>query len=200
MDMKNKNSGILKLAQTALFAALCFVSFTFIQIKIPVPGGGATSLHIGNAFCVLAALVLGGWYGGLAGAIGMTIADLLDPVYILSAPKTFLLKLCIGLITGLVAHNYAKINHSDSKGYVFKWVTIASACGLAFNVVFDPIAGYLYKKYVLGQPQEVALILAKLSAATTFVNAVVSVILVSLIYNALIPALKRSGLITPLEK
>ena len=56
-----------KLTQTALMAALCFVSFTYLQIKIPVPGGDATSLHIGNAFCVLASLLLGGWYGGLAG-------------------------------------------------------------------------------------------------------------------------------------
>ena len=33
-----------------------------MQIKIPVPGGDATSLHIGNTFCVLGALLLGGWY------------------------------------------------------------------------------------------------------------------------------------------
>ena len=100
----SKEIKLKKLTQTALMAALCFVSFTFLQIKIPVPGGDTTSLHIGNAFCVLAALLLGGWYGGLAGAIGMTIADLLDPVYILVAPKTFVLKLCIGLITGAIAH------------------------------------------------------------------------------------------------
>lgn len=197
--MKNKNLRLVKLTQTALFAALCFVSFTFIQIKIPIPGVGATSLHIGNTFCVLAALILGGWYGGLAGAIGMSIADMLDPVYILSAPKTFLLKLCIGLITGLVAHNYAKINHSDDKRYVFKWVVIASACGLAFNVIFDPILGYFYKQYILGQPQKAASILAKLSAVTTLVNAIISVILTSLIYNTLITTLKKSGLLV-LEK
>ena len=47
---------------------------------------------------MLGALLLGGWYGGLAGSIGMTIADLMDPVYITGAPKTFVLKLCIGLI------------------------------------------------------------------------------------------------------
>ena len=98
-----------KIIQTALLAALCFVSFTYLQIKIPVPGGDATSLHIGNTFCVLAALLLGGWYGGLAGAIGMTIADLLDPVYIVVAPKTFILKLFMGLITGLIAHKVAKL-------------------------------------------------------------------------------------------
>lgn len=85
MDKRREN--LLKWTQTALLAALCFVSFTFLQIKIPMPGGDATSLHIGNAFCVLAALLLGGGYGGLAGAVGMTIADLLDPVYLVSAPK-----------------------------------------------------------------------------------------------------------------
>ena len=198
--MENKNSRIVKLMQTGLLAALCFVSFTFLQIKIPVPGGDATSLHVGNAFCVLAALLLGGWYGGLAGAIGMTISDLLDPVYILGAPKTFILKLCIGLITGLVAHKYAKIGQSNDKKYIFKWAVIAAICGLAFNVVFDPIVGYFYKQYIVGQPQQMASALAKLSAVTTFINAVVSVILVGFIYNAIRPILSKSGMLLPVGK
>ena len=194
-DMNKQNSTILKLAETALLAALCYVSFTFLQIKIPVPGGDATSLHIGNTFCVLGALLLGGWYGGLAGSIGMTIADLMDPVYITVAPKTFALKLCIGLITGLVAHRIAKINESTDKKYVFKWSLIASVAGLAFNVVADPIVGYFYKQYILGQPQQLADALAKMSAVATFVNAVVSVILVCIIYNALRPALIKANLL-----
>ncbi|MCI5528986.1 MAG: ECF transporter S component [Blautia sp.] len=193
--MNKQNSTILKLAETALLAALCYVSFTFLQIKIPVPGGDATSLHIGNTFCVLGALLLGGWYGGLAGSIGMTIADLMDPVYITVAPKTFVLKLCIGLITGLVAHRIAKINESTDKKYVFKWSLIASVAGLAFNVVADPIVGYFYKQYILGQPQQLADALAKMSAVATFVNAVVSVILVCIIYNALRPALIKANLL-----
>lgn len=189
-----------KLTQTALLAALCFVSFTYLQIKIPMPGGGdATSLHIGNAFCVLAALLLGGWYGGIAGAIGMTIADLMDPVYIMVAPKTFVLKLCIGIITGLIAHKYAKISKSNDKKYIFKWSLIASIGGLAFNVIADPVVGFFYKQYILGQPQSAAVILAKLSAITTFVNAVVSVILVAILYNILRPILKKSGLLLPIE-
>ena len=74
-----KNNKIYKITVTGLMAALCYVSFTYIQIPIPVPGGDNVALHIGNAFCVLAALLLGGVYGGLAGSLGMTIADLLDP-------------------------------------------------------------------------------------------------------------------------
>lgn len=193
--MNKQHDTLMKLAETALLAALCYVAFTFLQIKIPLPGGDASSIHIGNAVCVLGALLLGGWYGGIAGAVGMTIGDLLDPVYITVAPKTFVLKLCIGLITGLVAHRIAHINESHDKKYVFKWSILASVAGLAFNVVADPLVGYFYKQYVLGQPQEMASVLAKLSTATTFINAVVSVILVGFVYNALRPALAKSGLI-----
>lgn len=190
-----KNSTVMKIAQTALFAALCYVIFTYLQIKIPMPGGDATSIHLGNAFCVLAALLLGGWYGGLAGAIGMGIADVMDPIYITGAPKTFILKLCIGLITGLVAHKIAKINESTDKKYIFKWSLLASIAGLAFNVVADPIVGYFYKQYILGQPQQMDEVLAKWSAAATFVNAILSTIVVVIIYNALRPALAKSGML-----
>lgn len=193
--MERRNETVIKLAQTALMAALCYVAFAYLKINIPMPGGDATALHIGNAFCVLGALILGGWYGGLAGAVGMTIADLMDPVYITGAPKTFVLKLCIGLIVGLVAHRIAKINESTDRKYVLCWSVIASVAGLGFNVIADPIVGYFYKMYILGQPQEMAEVLAKWSTASTFVNAVVSTILVGVLYNALRPVLLKSGLI-----
>ena len=86
-----RNEKLLKMVMTALMAALSYVVFTFLQIKITLPGGDATSIHLGNAVCVLGALLLGGVLGGLGGAIGMTIGDLLDPVYIIYAPKTFIL-------------------------------------------------------------------------------------------------------------
>ena len=82
-----KNEKLLKLVFTGLFAALSYVVFTFLQIKITLPGGGATSIHLGNAVCVLGALLPSGFYGGLGGAIGMTIGDLFDPVYVLTALK-----------------------------------------------------------------------------------------------------------------
>ena len=189
-----KKESFQKLVLTGVFAALSYVVFTFLQIKIPLPGGDATSIHLGNAVCVLGALILGGLWGGIGGSIGMTIGDLFDPVYVVYAPKTFILKLCIGLITGLVAHKIAHISESTDKKYIFKWSLISSIAGLGFNVIFDPLVGYFYKQYILGQPQEMASVLAKWSTATTFVNAVASTILVVILYNALLPALKKSGL------
>ena len=197
--MNQRHQTTTKLAQTAIFAALCYVAFAFLQIKIPVPGGDATSIHAGNAFCALAALILGGGYGGLAGAVGMTIGDLLDPIYIVGAPKTFVLKFMIGLIVGLVAHRIAKINESTDKKYIFRWSMIASIAGLAFNVIADPLAGFFYNQYILGQPQQIAEVLAKWSTAATFVNAVLSVVIAGVLYNALRPVLMKTGMIHPVK-
>lgn len=187
-----RNEKIIKLATTALMAALSYVVFTFFQIKIPLPGGDATSLHLGNAVCVLGALLLGGVYGGLGGAIGMTIGDLLDPVYILYAPKTFLLKFCIGLITGLVAHRIGRISTSTDTKHVFRWTLAAAICGMLFNVIFDPLIGYFYKLVILGKPA--AELMLTWNIAATSINAVTSVIASVLIYMALRPAMFKAGL------
>ena len=72
---------------------------------------------------------------------------------------------------------------------------IASVAGLGFNVIADPVVGYFYKMFILGQPQTAAEILAKLSAVTTLVNAIVSVVLVGFVYNAARPVLLRIGAI-----
>lgn len=192
---KKEYNGLRKLCMAALFAALCYVGFAFFQIKIPV-GDDATSFHLGNVFCVLAALILGGLWGGLAGAVGMTIGDLLDPVYITSAPKTFLLKLCIGLIAGLVAHKIFHISKDEKRKVPLPVATVIScAAGMAFNVVADPVVGYFYKTYVLGVPQDASKILAKIGALTTTVNAVIAVIAATVFYLALRPALKKTKLL-----
>lgn len=189
-----KNNQLYKIVITGLMAALCYVAFTYIQIPIPVPGGDTVALHIGNAFCVLAALLLGGVYGGLAGSLGMTIADLLNPIYVTSAPKTFILKFLIGLIAGFVAHKIAHISKDHPKAYVFKWSLISSVCGLGFNVIADPIFGYFYKNYFLGVPSPAAKIMSTWAGGVTAINAVVGTIVVVIVYNALRPILKKAGL------
>ena len=186
-----------KIAMTGLFAALSYVVFTFLQIKITLPGGDATSIHLGNAVCVLGALILGGFYGGLGGAIGMTIGDLFDPVYVIYAPKTFILKLCIGLITGFVAHRLGHIDESSDQGHVLRFASAGAICGLVFNMIFDPLFGYYYKLLILGKPAaELALVW---NVASTSINAVLSTIASLVIYMPLRRALIRSGLVDKLK-
>lgn len=182
-----------KLAQAGLMAALCYIGFAFLKIDIPV-GPEKTAFHFGNVFCVLGALLLGGFWGGLAGAVGMTIGDL-TTAYVTSAPKTFVLKLCIGLIVGFVAHTLFKINKRHTKKYVTVATIVSCSAGMVFNIFADPIAGYFYKTYLLGVPQDLSKALAKMAAITTSVNAVTAIVFASIIFLALRPALKKAGLL-----
>ena len=182
-----------KLAQAGLMAALCYIGFAFLKIDIPV-GPEKTAFHFGNVFCVLGALLLGGFWGGLAGAVGMTIGDL-TTAYVTSAPKTFVLKLCIGLIVGFVAHTLFKINKRHTKKYITVATIVSCSAGMVFNIFADPIAGYFYKTYLLGVPQDLSKALAKMAAITTSVNAVTAIVFASIIFLALRPALKKAGLL-----
>ena len=195
----DKKNSALMIAKVGIMAALSYLAFTFIQFKIPV-GGDFTSFHLGNTFCVLAALLFGGLPGGVAGAIGMTVGDLLDPVYITSAPKTFVLKLLIGVITGLVAHRIGKISlrasdgHTQPPKHVFLWTVLGSSAGMLFNVIAEPIVSYFYKRYILGVDAQASALLAKFQSLTTFVNALLTVVIAVALYAALRPALIKTGL------
>ncbi len=193
----SQEADVKQLAQAGLLAALCYIGFAVFKIDIPV-GTEKTAFHFGNVFCVLGALLLGGYWGGLAGAIGMTIADL-TTAYVTSAPKTFLLKLMIGLVVGFVAHKLFHISREHTVKYITGATIAASVCGMAFNVIADPLVGYFYKTYLLGIPQDIAKAFAKINAMTTLVNAVVAVIAATVFYLALRPALKKAGLFTEKE-
>lgn len=119
----------------------------------------------------------------------MTIGDLLDPVYILSAPKTFILKLCIGFVTGIVAHRIGKLSVCRDARTAFQWSLAAAICGLGFNMVFDPLFSYFYKLVILGKPVAELTLLPNIAA--TSINAVASTIVSVGVYNALRPALKK---------
>lgn len=189
-----KKTNIRTFVSAAMFAALCYIGFAYLKIDIPV-GTEKTAFHLGNVFCVLGSMFLGGFWGGAAGAVGMTIADLTSG-YVTSAPKTFLLKLCIGLITGLVAHKIFRINEDRQRKISLAGAAVLSAvAGMAFNVVADPVVGYFYKTYILGVPQEAANIWVKMGAVTTLVNAVIAVIVATVLYLALRPAVKRANLL-----
>lgn len=190
--MKEHNR-IYRIALVGLFAALSYVAFTFLQIKIMLPGGDATSIHMGNAVVVLGALLMGGPLGGLAGAIGMSIGDLFDPIYITTVPKTFVLKLCIGLISGFIAHRLGKINRQTDRKALIGWALAAALGGLVFNCIFDPLIGYYYKLLLLGVPA--ADLTLAWNIGSTAINAVTSTVVSVLVYVLLRPALTKAGIL-----
>ncbi len=193
MSNHERYQATVQLAQTALMAALCYIGFQFLRIDIPI-GADKTAIHLGNAFCVLGALLLGGLRGGLAGAVGMTIADLTSG-YADSAPRTFIMKLMIGLIVGLVAHHIGHLYRQQEPSKVFCWSFLGAVAGMAFNVIVDPICSYAYKRFLLGYEDVTANLLAKWTAVSTLVNAVVAILIAVMLYAALKPILQKAGLL-----
>ena len=189
---ERKKTDVRSLAMASIFAALCYVGCTYFKIPIP---GSTSFFHFGNTFCVLGALFLGGFWGGMAGSIGMTISDLFNG-YIDSAPRTFILKLCIGLIAGFVAHKVFHLAENKTNRKVSLPMATALSCsaGMLFNVIADPLLGYFYKMYIMGIPQDIAASLAKIATVATAVNAVVAVIAATIFYLALRPALTKANL------
>ena len=169
---------------TVLFAALNFIAFTYLKISIPLAGGGAVAIHIANAIVVLSAWLIGPIPGGIAGAIGLSLADVLDPLYVVSAPKTFFLKFMIGFIAGTIG-NRMGLRDTDDAAKIRKITIISSAAALGFNVIFEPVISFLYRRFLLGVSAEAASILAAWLGGVTALNAVICVVVSVLLYKAL---------------
>ncbi len=187
-----KEENVRKMVFAGIFAALTYIVFTFLSIPIPTIAGDKVTVHLGNAFCVLGALILGSAYGGVGGALGLTIADLMDPVYIVQAPITFFIKLFMGIIVGTIAHKMGHITTEKNLSKVFRWTVAAVIAGLLFNAVFDPVLRYFYKILILGKPA--AEVSFAINIGVTAINSVVSAFIAVGLYMALRAPLKKTGL------
>lgn len=183
---------VQKISMVGVMAALSFVAYEFFRI----PFAGGSSFHLGNTFTALTALLLDGVSGGLAGAIGLALADVIagDPGY---AFTTFILKFIIGIVCGFTAHRVFKLGHrkGDGKARYLVMVTASAFSGLLVNVFTDPLVGYFRDRYIFGQPVEVATVLIKVAGGVTLVNSLVSTVCAVVLYLALEPALTRAHLL-----
>jgi uncharacterized membrane protein len=94
---KHKTLLIKDMTITAVFTALVFAA---TSIYIPFTDGGI--IHFGNVPLITAAILFGKNKGAFAGAVGMTLFNLLNPLAHW-APYTFVISGAQGYITGLIA-------------------------------------------------------------------------------------------------
>ena len=187
-----KEENVRKMVFAGIFAALTYIVFTFLSIPIPTIAGDKVTVHLGNAFCVLGALILGSAYGGVGGALGLTIADLMDPVYIVQAPITFVIKFLMGVLVGAIAHRMGHITTEKDPVKVVRWTVAAVVAGLLFNAVFDPTIRYFYKILILGKPA--AEVTFAINLGVTAINSVVSAFVTTGLYLTLRTPLRKTGL------
>lgn len=187
---------VQKISVIGVMAALSFVAYEFF--RIPNVLGTGSSFHLGNTFTALTALLLDGVSGGLAGAFGLAMADILagDAGY---AVTTFLLKFIIGIVCGAFAHKVFKLGALDPKTTgKFKYtacVTGSAFSGLLVNVFTDPFIGYFRNRYIFGQTVELASVVVKISSGVTLVNSLLSTVCAVVLYLALRPALSKANLL-----
>ena len=164
-----------------LFIALCYIG-TMFNITFNL-GPTKTMVHFGNVFCLLGALVIGGFNGGIAAAIGMGLFDLTNG-WIPYALSTVILKFLIAMIAGT---SFSKLPIANERVKVI----VSCALGMLFNFIFAPLASFLTSNFILNVPSDAAAILAGYSSIAVAINAILATIIASTLYFFLQPALKR---------
>ena len=163
-----KNKKLAMIVAVGLMAALCFVG-NYLQIKIP-NGVLITRIHFGNSMCLLAGLLFGPVAGGLASGIGAGLYDLLDPVYIISAPFTFLSKFAMGFICGYLAKNKQRIGSETAH------ITFSAIIGQLVYIVLYVGRTYTVQRLVYSSAVETAITASATNLLSSSVNAVIAVV------------------------
>ena len=186
-----KKFTIYQLAFTALMAALVFVSTQF-NIKIPLGMGVTSMISFGNIFCILSALLLGPIYGGLAAGIGSFFFDLLDPVFITSAPFTLVFKFIMAFVCGKIAYSGGHTADSHKRNL------IASIAGLLAYIVLH-LGKTFIANALLGSAFLPNLTTVGYSALPSIINAVIATIVAVPLAAALRLALKKAHFLDKLQ-
>ena len=157
------NQKLRNLVYTAMLMALCCVAT--LVIKIPTVTGGY--LNAGDIVVVLAALLAGPLYGGVAAGFGSGLADVISG-YMSYAPGTLVVKGCAAVVAALIFRACRKKS--------FGFALLSAICGEIVMVL-----GYFgYKALILGKGLSAAA-----SIPNNLVQAAIGIVLSVLLYTAL---------------
>lgn len=127
------NQKLRNLVYTAMLMALCCVAT--LVIKIPTVTGGY--LNAGDIVVVLAALLAGPLYGGVAVGFGSGLADVISG-YMSYAPGTLVVKGCAAVVAALIFRACRKKS--------FGFALLSAICGEIIMV----LGYFVFENFVLG--------------------------------------------------
>lgn len=179
-----KKLDVKKLALLGVMTAIVFVS-NYIQVTLPLAVGGVTRLHIANGFCILAGFLLGPVYGGLSAGVGSALFDLLNPLYIASAPFTFVFKFIMAFVAGGIAWA------GKLKGYSVNKNLVGSMAGAFTYVALYLGKTFVTQKFVVGLPMEGVLAVLLKKGTASVVNAVFAIIIANVLIKFLNPLINK---------
>lgn len=195
----SEHTNLKKLTLASMFAALAFICFSYLRIEIPMGGGMTGKIYIGHTFIILSAFFLGAKYGGLTGAIGLSLADVLAG-YAISAPPTFIAKFLLGLTAAIMARQVFKLATITNKKHLYFYSSIAGIIACIINVITEPLIRYAFKVYIMGFPEPIAYLSAINCAISMAISAIPSIILASFLYVTFYTILVKSHSATASKK
>lgn len=169
-----------KIVTIGVLSALVFVSN---YLSIPI--GDITRIHLANGVCLMAGLVAGPVVGGLAAGIGSATYDLLNPLYITSAPFTFVFKFLMAYIAGV----FMKKATSPKSP-----LAITGCCLGQLAYIVLHLTKTFVKRILQGSSPEAVVPEIITSFVASLTNAVIAVIIATLLSVAVKKALTSSKL------
>lgn len=182
---KQKKFTVRDLAEIGVLAALVFVATYFLKIgPVPTPAG-PTQFKMGNAVCLLGAMVFGKTKGALAAGIGSAMFDLTQPAFVAEAPFTFAFFFAMSYVSGTVSEFLGNDGTNTKKNI------ISAICGAATYLVL-----HLGKSFVTllleGSEAQAALVACGTKLVTSGINAVFAVVVSVLLVPVCRKALDRT--------
>ena len=182
--MKKNNVDVKRVVIVGLMSALVFLGTYIMKIDISWSGGqGHTMIHLGNMFCIVAAILFGPKCGALSGAIGMSLFDIISGRFIMYFPFTFILKYIVGYVCG-----YVKIKNID-KIKTNKLNCLAIFSGLIINIIFSPIISFFMRVVIYNFNFYVAAVNTIGSLISVIIDAILSFCLSFILIKFLEPIL-----------
>ena len=173
---------------TGVLAAAIFVLTKFISIPIPSPLG-KTALSVGNAMCILSALLFGPITGGLAAGIGNALVDLSDPAWAPEFWITFINKFLMAFVAGLIMHR-VKLGGDNLRVWFAGLLGSLTYCLL--YVTKNVISGVFVKSFTW----DVAVMeTLTVKLPVTLANAIIAMVCAALLYMALRQPLRKAHVI-----
>lgn len=187
MNSEKKTFSIYKIAFIGVMAAVvCVVTF----FRFPFLG---SKVHFANAMCLLAGMLFGPVGGGLAAGLGSAIYDAAFGGYdLLQSAITFVSKFLMAFVCAGLAGTYRA--EKTNKGQLLLGAVVGSLTYVALYM----LKTFVFKHWVDGIPMEGMWLVMSGKLIPSLINAAFGVAASVVLYAAIAPALRRSGLLKKL--
>ena len=186
--MKSKQHiSIYNIAFAGVMAAIIYVLTMF---RFPLFG---SKVHFANAMCLLAGLLFGPLGGGLAAGIGSALYDLLVGGYgVVEALITLVMKFLMAFICAKAA---------GADGQTVKHGRIVAGCvtGALSYVALYMLKTFVFQRFVYGYPADAVWVTMLSKLPASLINAVFAMIVAPVLYEAVRPALAKTGMLAKLQ-